>query len=391
MTLWIIFAGLTALALSVLLWPLRKRDSAVAGRSAYDASVYRDQLKEVESDFDRGLIGEREASAAKLEISRRLLAAADNEEELAAAGPPAPSSRWVVMAGLVCVPALSIALYLLFGSPQLPDQPHAARMQAPTDGDSIAVLIAKVEASLQADPRNGRGWDLLAPIYLKMRRYQDAANAYSRSIRLLGESVQRLSGYGEALVKANNGIVPETARKVFERALALDQTLLMPRFWLAMAKEQDGKFGQAAVEWRNMLRYGSENARWRKGIAQRLKVAESKAGKKDPATATDADDTKRDGDTTEAAPGLTQEQVAAASQMSVSERAAMINQMVDGLAERLKEDGSDLNGWFRLVRAYIVLGKESKAKSALADARRNFKDNEQALTKLTALAESLGL
>lgn len=391
MTLWIIFAGLTALALSVLLWPLRKRDSAVAGRSAYDASVYRDQLKEVESDFDRGLIGEREAKAAKLEISRRLLAAADSDEELAAAGPPAPSSRWVVLAGLACVPALSVGLYLVFGSPQLPDQPHAARMETPAGGDSIDVLIAKVEARLQANPQDGRGWDVLAPVYLKSRRYQDAADAYSRSIKLLGENAGRLSGYGEALVMANNGIVSETARKVYERALTLDDALLKPRFWLAMAKEQDGKFGEAAAAWQDMLRHGSKNARWRKVVEQRLKVAQAKAGGKDPAKAAAEQAEKKDDAAAEQAPGPTQEQVAAASQMSVSERAAMINQMVDGLAERLKEDGSDLNGWFRLVRAYIVLGKESEAKTALANARRNFEGNEQALTKLTALAESLGL
>ena len=69
----------------------------------------------------------------------------------------------------------------------------------------------------------------------------------------------------------------------------------------------------------------------------------------------------------------------------------MIAAMVDGLAARLKINGKDLQGWSRLVNAYAVLGRKTDAVAALADARKNFTGDEQALGKLAALAKSLGL
>ena len=77
--------------------------------------------------------------------------------------------------------------------------------------------------------------------------------------------------------------------------------------------------------------------------------------------------------------------------MNADERAATINQMVEGLAARLEEDGSDLEGWRRLVRAYVVLGKRDQAVEALGDARRNFASDPKALASLNALAKDLGL
>ncbi len=392
MTLWIIFAGLSALALTALLWPLWRRDRIAASRSAYDASVYRDQLDEIEADFERGLIGEREADSAKLEVSRRLLAAADKatgDVETTSEAVPKPSLG--VTAGLLLVPAVSLGLYLIFGSPLLPGQPHADRVAAPSEQNSIQALVAKVEERLRANPGDGRGWDVIAPVYMKSRRYRDAAEAYKNATRILGVSASRLSGYAEASILANNGIVSETASKAYEKALTLDPRLLKARFWLAMAKEQDGRFGEAAAAWREMLKHGSENARWRPVVKERLRVAEAKIRGEDakPPKAPDANQSAEKNE--DAAPGPTQEQVAAASQMSAGDRAAMINQMVDGLAARLKDDGKDLKGWLRLVRAYTVLGKRDAAETALADARRNFAGNETALTELKALADSLGL
>ncbi|MGB7578305.1 MAG: hypothetical protein WBM16_10440 [Pseudolabrys sp.] len=48
----------------------------------------------------------------------------------------------------------------------------------------------------------------------------------------------------------------------------------------------------------------------------------------------------------------------------------MIRGMVDGLAARLQQDGSDLDGWVRLVRSYKVLGELDKEQSAIGDAQR---------------------
>jgi cytochrome c-type biogenesis protein CcmH len=90
--------------------------------------------------------------------------------------------------------------------------------------------------------------------------------------------------------------------------------------------------------------------------------------------------------------GEGQAKMAAAIQsMPDDQRQAMIHRMVDGLADRLKTNGADLDGWLRLVRAYRVLDEQDKAKSALADARRNFAADAAATKRIDALAHELGI
>src|ERR1700730_14350662 len=75
MVLWVIFALMTAAAIFAVLWPLGRGPRVVGGGS--DLLVYKDQLKEIDGDRAAGLIGEAEAEAARLGVSRRLLAAAE--------------------------------------------------------------------------------------------------------------------------------------------------------------------------------------------------------------------------------------------------------------------------------------------------------------------------
>ena len=383
MLLWLIFAALTAGTLTAVLWPLMRGSADMAQKSTGDAAVYDDQLKEIEADLDRGLISAEDAEAARTEVSRRLLAAADETKaSKRAGGAPDNNSRMLALVcAVICLPVLSLVLYLSFGSPGLPGRPLAARMQAPVDSQKIAALVARVEARLREHPEDGQGWDVIAPVYLKHQRFQDAAHAYQQALRLLGEDTRRLEGYGEAVALASNGIVTDQARRALEAALSRDASLLKARFWLAVAKEQDGLHEEAAAAWREMLERGDENAPWRTMIEERLRMADAKVSGGAPQAQA----------ASPGQPGPSAEEVEAAKQMKPGERAAMINQMVEGLAARLAEDGNDLNGWRRLVRAYVVLGKRQQATEALTDARRNFAGNPEALASLNALAKDLGL
>ncbi|HLN24303.1 MAG TPA: c-type cytochrome biogenesis protein CcmI, partial [Patescibacteria group bacterium] len=77
MTLWIVFAALTLAVLALLLVPLLRRQTAAPARIDYDVAVYRDQLTEVERDAERGLLNPAQLTAARTEIQRRMLTAAD--------------------------------------------------------------------------------------------------------------------------------------------------------------------------------------------------------------------------------------------------------------------------------------------------------------------------
>lgn len=382
MLLWAIFAVLTAVVLYALLRPLAGGSSSEESRAAFNATVYRDQLGEVQSDRERGLIGEGDAEAARVEIARRLLAAdAETPGDHARTHSPL---RALTVGLAVALPLAALSLYLVYGSPRLPDQPLIARLQDPASDKNLEVLVARVEARLREHPEEGEGWEVIAPVYMGWRRYADAAEAYRQSIRLLGESPKRLASYGQALVLANNGVVTEDARQALERAIVLDPNLIEPRLVLIIAKEQDGQLAAAIEDWRALLANAPADAPWRKLVEQRLAEDQAKlAGQPVPAKPEDVPG---------AGPqGPSPDDVAAAQNMSPADRQAMIESMVQGLADRLTQNGDDLAGWLKLVRAYTVLDRKDDALKALEKAKTQFSGNADALQQLDALAAELGL
>ena len=95
---------------------------------------------------------------------------------------------------------------------------------------------------------------MIAPVYLKLGRYADAAAAYANAVRLQGESVNLLAGLAEASIMAKDGIVTEEARAAYEKILKLEPGRVEPRFWLAMGKEQDGRLADALADYSALLK-----------------------------------------------------------------------------------------------------------------------------------------
>jgi cytochrome c-type biogenesis protein CcmH len=364
MSLWFILALMTAAAVFAVLWPLGR---APRLRGGGETAVYKDQLAELERDRSAGLISAADAEAAQVEISRRLLASARSEAG-APAAPHLKVRRAVAVFALLGLPLLSTALYVAYGTPTLGDFPLAARSTVPPAQASLEALVAQVEGHLEKNPKDGRGWEVLAPVLLKLGRTGDAVRAYRNSVAFNGETAARRADLGEAIAAAAGGVVTAEAREEFERALELDAGEVKARYFTAVAAQQDGRLEQAAAIWREMLKTAPENAPWRPLVVQAL--AQLGGG---------------------AAPELTGDMVAAANDMTTAQRAEMIGGMVERLAARLKQNGDDVDGWLKLVRAYMVLGQTDKAKQAAADARQAAASSPERLRALNDGLKSLGL
>jgi cytochrome c-type biogenesis protein CcmH len=379
MTLWFGLALMTAAAVLAVLWPLSRRGREL--RSGSDVAVYRDQLEEIERDRAAGLIADNEAAGAKVEVSRRLLAAAD--APAAPAGNAAATTRrrrTVSVAALVVLPLGALGLYLALGSPLLPDQPLAARLTEARANQSMDSLIAQVEAHLAQRPDDGRGWEVIAPIYLRLGRFDDAVKARRNALRLNGDSAERQAALGEALVFGANGVVTAEAKSAFEKAVALDSAHVQARYFLGLAAEQDGDRARAAATWRALIESAPPDAPWVDFVRGALARVAGAAGASAGAAGAGG-----------AGSGPSEEQVAASSELSPEQRKLMIQGMVDRLAERLNRDGSDVEGWLRLVRSYMVLGQADKARAAAADARRALAGDPNKLRRLDDLVKGLGI
>ena len=349
MVLWFVVALMTAAAVFAVLWPLGRRKPR---RTGSDVAVYRDQLDEIERDRSAGLIGEREAEAARVEVSRRLLAAADTAAPARSAAGMTFRRRVVALGALVFLPLGAVSFYLLLGSPQLPGQPIEARRDGPfEERRSTMELVAKIESYLQVNPEDGKAWDLLGPVYMRLGQYDDAVRARRNALRLLGSTAAREADLGEALTGAANGVVTAEAKQAFARAEALDPRDVRVRFFRGLMAEQDGRPKDAAATWKELLADAPPGADWAGFVRESLARVDPNVA---PATR----------------PAPNQAEIAAANDMTSEQRSSMIQGMVARLAERLKRDGSDVDGWVMLVRSYSVLGAPDQARTATAEARQ---------------------
>jgi cytochrome c-type biogenesis protein CcmH len=356
---WFVLAGMAACAVLAALWPmLRASSGANADPAANEAAFYKAQLDEIRRDVERGLLPQGEAESARAEAARRLIAAASGPVQA-----PAPARRTrLAAAALIAVglPAIAFPLYARLGQPRTPDEPLASRKVAPQTDGGIEAAVAAVEARLIAKPDDGKGWAVIAPVYMRFERYADAAHAYAEALRLLGEDPLRRAAYGEALVAAAGGVVTDEARQAFDRALTDQPGQPQARYYLALATEQDGKKADAIRDYQALLADSPPDAPWRSVVTARLAALDGA-----PAPAADA-----------AIPEA---------------QRPMIEGMVSKLATRLASNGGSIDEWSRLIRAYTVLHEADKAKAALVDARKALAPDADAVASLDALARDLGL
>jgi cytochrome c-type biogenesis protein CcmH len=361
MAIWIVFAIMTGAAVMAVLWPLSRKPAAQAGNDP-ETRFYREQLEEIDRDLARGLLSAGEAEAARTEAARRLLRAAPASGPGDVFGEPALRRRRAASAiALSTVPLLALAVYGAYGSPQLPAQPLLARVQNSPQQLDLATALARIEGHLAAEPDDGRGWEVVAPVYLRAGRVDDATRAYGNALRLLGETATLLSNYGEALVTASDGVVSAEARQIFEKALQHEPTAPKPHYYLARAAEQDGNDDGARSHYGAILSSSPADAPWVPLVKEQLARLDGK--------------------------GVATAMVS----LPPDDRQAAIKGMVESLAQRLATSGGTAEEWTRLVRSYTVLGERGKAQASLESARRALAQDEAGLGRLDAMAQELAL
>ncbi len=394
---WVLFSLLTVSVLAMLAVPVFRRsamdkDAGDAEHDTYkydprrehDLAVYRYQLAEVDKDAERGVLNAEEAAAAKLEVERRMLRAADDKGERRAT--VANSWRFATMIGLAAVLAAgAFGVYSTLGRPDLPDRPLAQRgeerqraVAESERGQEMTELAARLAAKMEQSPDDIRGWVLLGRTYGTLGRTDDAAKAFRRAIALNGQDPELHIYLAETLITGSGNAVTPEAAKALKAALDLNPKHPAARFYLALARAQADDWKGAYERWLALAADTPADAPWREGLVRQLETAAAQIG---------AD---LDADMPEPAPpmaraeepGPSREDMEAAASMTPEQRAEMIQGMIRNLAERLEAQPDDFDGWMRLGRAYLVTRAHAKAQDAYRKAVGLQPENVGALMNL---------
>ncbi|MCW0181926.1 MAG: c-type cytochrome biogenesis protein CcmI [Zavarzinia sp.] len=333
--------GLLAAVVAILLLRPLMRAGAGPDAAAAERAVYRAQLAELAAEAANGQMPAADAENARLEIERRLLRVGAGRK---LSGRPSLVLAFAVALG---VPAAAALLYDELGAPGLVDRPLAERVTAQGQEDETRRLVDALEARMKAAPDDPRGWALLARARAAEGKLIEAAEAYEKVIVLIPDSVDARLGAAELRIAAANGMVGPEAKALIDQALTLQPANAAARHFAAYARFANGDTAGAVADWQAILKDVAADDPIRDAVTAGLRAAGAPVPEAAPV-----------------APGPTAADAAAAQAMSPDERQSMIEGMVARLAERLKEQPGDLDGWLRLARAYDVLGKAPEAVAA---------------------------
>lgn len=370
---WILAAMMTLAVILILAVPLFETRK-LKDESGFALNVYRDQLAEIERDQQRGVLPADQAKAAQLEIQRRILALADAP----AVQPGRTRHRRLIAVAAILLPIFGIVLYLTVGAPQLPGQPFAER-QAALPAATPELMALRQHVAKQPD--DAEAWLALARLALDQKRLEEALDGFRRVLALGKAAPDVYADYGRALILFHDGEVADDTKAVFAKALELDPKEPTARFFLALGKAQQGDLAGALGDWVALERDTPADAPYRQSLSENIDKAARQLGK-DPATlpgrepghqggtapADDAGTSGSNGPSSNTqgvnASGPSQQDMQQAAQMSPQDRATFIQSMVDRLADHLKQQPDDLEGWLKLARAYSVLNRTDDARQA---------------------------
>lgn len=387
MTLWLLMTILCSATAVVMSIPLIRRYED-QGREVQDQAIYQDQLSEVDRDELAGTIDAPEAKAARAEIRRRLAIA---ETTMKKSQPL--SSGWKMLA-LVSTAALVILggvnLYAYLGTPELPSvsnlQPPTPAV--PTTQDSVSgsgqidTLITKLQARMQANPRDAEGWRMLGWAQFNKQNYAASAEAYAKAVEIDPANIDYRSAYAESLVQTADGIVTPKAQSLITEVLAKDPKNFRARFYDSLAQEQAGDKTGALDRWIALLAASPEGAGWREDVIARIVNLGKATGRDVSAIVASASPSTS---------VITDAQKSAIQALPEGDQTAMIKGMVAKLADRLKTNPNDADGWIKLIKSYQVLNDPASAKDALNTALLAFTNDPANKDKIVAAATNLGL
>jgi cytochrome c-type biogenesis protein CcmH len=402
---WGLAAAMVVMVVALMVLALRRDEAQVVPAAEFDLRVYRDQLRDIERDLERGVIGPDEAERLRVEIGRRILAA-DQAAQTVGAQISGPRGGLVTGALVLALLGATLATYVGVGRPGASDLPLALRLAeadaarrtrdsqdtaeaamlravpAPTDPQHAA-LIQQLREIVAQRPDDLQGHQLLMRNEAALGNYTAAWRAQERVVALRGSAVDvdEVALQADLMIRAAGGFVSPEAEQVLARALQMDPRHRQTRYFTGLMFLQNDRPDRTFQVWSQLWTDSRAGDPWAPFLERQLPDVAFLAGEHryemPPLRG--------------AEPGPDAAALEAAQDMSPEERSQMVRGMVDGLAERLATDGGPAADWARLIRALGVLGETERASAILAEAQQVFASNAADLGLLSAAAQAAGI
>ena len=360
---WIAAGLLTAAVVALLALPLMRKATPGDLGGGTDLAVYRDQLAELEREKARGLVEAEQAASLETEISRRMLNAARSAQPVAATASP---SRILTTILAVLFPLGGLLIYLSVGQPDLPGLPLSARtVEQGQDPVKVLAAVDEIRGRLKQSKDDLDRWVMVGEAYEKLGRPREAVETFRIAKQIAPDDPAITASLGGALIDADGGAVGEEAKKLFQSIPPTSDSQPEARYYLALAAAQTGDMKTALRGWQSLLADSPSDASWIEPTRQRIASAAQAMGldpaKETPEPKPAASAMSSEGPL-EGGPETPEGQ--AIKQMAPDQQQAMIQSMVQRLADRLQSNPDDPEGWRKLARAYQVMGLTDKANEA---------------------------
>lgn len=263
MTLFIIACLLMlGITLLILLRPLLKTPKALAENSVSEeqltAQVLREQLQQLQADFDAGLIEQAAFEQSQNEIHRRVLEELSSQENNAVQSPQKAKKSAIVV--LLSLPVLAIGTYLLIGSPQSINPPSPEQAQAMM----INGMVEKLAKKLEENPNDYEGWARLGRSYRVLGKPNESAQAYAKAGPVLEKNPEMMIDYAQTLAELDQNDLNARANVWIEKALQIEPDYPMGLVLGGGAAFQREDYKLAVFRWEKLVPLvepGTENAK----------------------------------------------------------------------------------------------------------------------------------
>ena len=280
MIFWIFAASLLLLALAILVVPiLRVRpETDTNNRQQQNIDIARASKSTLDLQHSKGELSEREYNSSLHDLETTLALELENVE--LATGQQ--QGKWAIWVLIALVPLSSIGLYFQLGEYRVIEDPTLAQVaaapetQAEHSNLSIEEMVEIVQKRLAENPEDAQGWFVLGKTMMAQQKFDEAVNAFNRTLDLVGDEPGVLFSLADAIAMQNEGNMQGEPEQLLDRGLKIAPNHPTGLWLSGLAAEQRQDYRSAHAAWTLLLSLIEDDPASKAEVSELIKALEQR-------------------------------------------------------------------------------------------------------------------